>query len=892
MDRLRDLGARLAGGGASAAAAAAARASAGADELLMPPELREGAGGGGGDSADGAGGGRGGGDRGGGVGGGACARATLAESLRGAGGGGAREMFGARERGGAEAHHHHAHNGRGRPQHERGGPHHPPHPLAEHAEHAEFLKHETKRWEAVADLDAFLARVHAYHSERGLACALLSRALNLLTLAFTVFLSTFLIVKVDWERLAACNAKDECDIVKEAIREAPKWSFPAAAYCAVFSAYLVASSVGLARELPRLLEMRRFFADALQVRDAELPALQFPELLKRLAGVQDTRRICLAKELTPLEMMMRVLRRDNYMVGLVDSGVLPVHVGVPRLGWRRPMLTAYVQMAVDWFVLDHFLDASACRVRAAAVAPGAGDALRLRLLAAGVTCLVLSPFLFVFAFVFFFIRHAEYLYRHPAAVGERDWTGYARHKLRALNETPRALERRLALAHAHAVDYVSMFPSAFVGMIAKFVAFVVGAFAAMLLFVAAMDEELLRAEVGDRQLLWYAALFTVVLAICRALSPDASPKFEPRETLLKAMKHLRFSPRAWRLAPASRAAQSSLAELFQPRATLFLEEMVSVLVAPLMLLGPIAQRSGDLVAFFRDNTVYVEGVGDVFAGSDFCTARGAQGRPQWRGGSYGAGNGHGFGGGGGGFGEGGGDSGGSSGNYGDGSYVELSDGTDGHATAYAHVTKVDASMALFADSYGREGWAEPGTPAARVLDAMSSAQLATHRGVTDAAGAGAAGAAALGLDVESGDLAAPAEVAMGPPAYAPPVDPLQQMSEGEASRGDLLSALGEDPTAISTPPMATSAATLSPSARHAPQLRQDISSSLQVERTHSAANANGGAVPGGAGDAPAGVARARSQSAAPDTVNAMGSAWAAALMQPEGASVAAMPDIL
>eukprot|EP00793_Prasinoderma_coloniale_P007100 PRCOL_00006952-RA len=696
-------------------------------------------------------------------------------------------MFGARERGGAEAHHHHAHNGRGRPQHERGAPHHPPHPLAEHAEHAEFLKHETKRWEAVADLDAFLARVHAYHSERGLACALLSRALNLLTLAFTVFLSTFLIVKVDWERLAACNAKDECDIVKEAIREAPKWSFPAAAYCAVFSAYLLASSVGLARELPRLLEMRRFFADALQVRDAELPALQFPELLKRLAGVQDTRRICLAKELTPLEMMMRVLRRDNYMVGLVDSGVLPVHVGVPRLGWRRPMLTAYVQMAVDWFVLDHFLDASACRVRAAAVAPGAGDALRLRLLAAGVTCLVLSPFLFVFAFVFFFIRHAEYLYRHPAAVGERDWTGYARHKLRALNETPRALERRLALAHAHAVDYVSMFPSAFVGMIAKFVAFVVGAFAAMLLFVAAMDEELLRAEVGDRQLLWYAALFTVVLAICRALSPDASPKFEPRETLLKAMKHLRFSPRAWRLAPASR-------------------------------------RSGDLVAFFRDNTVYVEGVGDVFAGSDFCT--------------------------------------------------------------------VDASMALFADSYGREGWAEPGTPAARVLDAMSSAQLATHRGVTDAAGAGAAGAAALGLDVESGDLAAPAEVAMGPPAYAPPVDPLQQMSEGEASRGDLLSALGEDPTAISTPPMATSAATLSPSARHAPQLRQDISSSLQVERTHSAANANGGAVPGGAGDAPAGVARARAQSAAPDTVNAMGSAWAAALMQPEGASVAAMPDIL
>ena len=41
----------------------------------------------------------------------------------------------------------------------------------------------------MADLDDFLRRCHAYHSERGLACALLSRALNLLTLAFTVFFS-------------------------------------------------------------------------------------------------------------------------------------------------------------------------------------------------------------------------------------------------------------------------------------------------------------------------------------------------------------------------------------------------------------------------------------------------------------------------------------------------------------------------------------------------------------------------------------------------------------------------------------------------------------------------------------------------------------------------------
>ena len=104
----------------------------------------------------------------------------------------------------------------------------------------------------MADLDDFLRRCHAYHSERGLACALLSRALNLLTLAFTVFFSAFLLTMVNWERLGDCDAKDECDIIKEAIRERPAWGLWSATYTAVFLLYLLSSTLGLVRELPQL----------------------------------------------------------------------------------------------------------------------------------------------------------------------------------------------------------------------------------------------------------------------------------------------------------------------------------------------------------------------------------------------------------------------------------------------------------------------------------------------------------------------------------------------------------------------------------------------------------------------------------------------------------------
>ena len=668
----------------------------------------------------------------------------------------------------------------------------------------------------MADLDDFLRRCHAYHSERGLACALLSRALNLLTLAFTVFFSAFLLTMVNWERLGDCDAKDECDIIKEAIRERPAWGLWSATYTAVFLLYLLSSTLGLVRELPVLLSMRAFYRDALRLPDAALGAATWAEVLQRLARIQDTRRICLAKELTPLDMMQRITRRDNYVVGMVDAGLLPLHVGLPQLGVaRRPMLTAYVLELLHWFVLDHFLDAANCRVRAAAVALGAEASLRRRLRRARLICLVLSPFFIIFGFVFFFIRHAEYLYRHPAAIGERDWTGYARFRLRALNEVPRAQEKRLARAHEHAERYVAMFPSPIVGMIAKFVAFVIGAFAAILLFVAAMDEELLRAEVGDRQLLWYAALFTVILAVCRALSPDVPLEFDPRETLQEAMRHLRFSPRAWQCTPASPEAQVAMAELFKPRVLSFAEEMLSVLVGPLMLMGPIADRSKEIVAFFRDNSVDVNGVGDVFCDADFTTAL-SRARPTF------------------GFGPtGGGDSGNRGGGYSDGSWAGVREGANG---TDARVSKVEASMRLFADAYGREGWAEPGSDAAALLDGAGRRDVEpSGSGYMDGgdpnaasgrfdrdADCGGGGAGGIGIGTSSGGFTG------GDDAF--PADPVLPPDQAAPSSSRPVTAVTD-------------------SARTGPAVPQAVAS-------------------------------------------AMGGAWAAALAAPQSAAVAPMPELL
>lgn len=57
-------------------------------------------------------------------------------------------------------------------------------------------------------------------------------------------------------------------------------------------------------------------------------------------------------------------------------------------------------------------------------------------------------------------------------------------------------QRRLNASYQHAVAYVKQFPSPIVSMVAKFVSFVTGACAAVLLGVALLDESLLEAQVS------------------------------------------------------------------------------------------------------------------------------------------------------------------------------------------------------------------------------------------------------------------------------------------------------------------------------------------------------------------------------------------------------------
>jgi autophagy-related protein 9 len=251
----------------------------------------------------------------------------------------------------------------------------------------------------------------------------------------------------------------ECDVAVVGVRTHPLVAVSGLRatvvllYLCVFSAAWLWTAVRFAAEVPALLELRAFCATKLGLADAELRTATWPELVARVVASQVTTRLCVVRDLSAHDICSRIMRKENYLIGMLNKRVLRLNVArLPGALGQRVWLTKVVEWNLYWSVLDALFDEH-CRVR-----PDFADeaALVRRFRRLALVNLVMSPFLTVFMVLYFFMRNAERLYHHPSAIGARRWSAEVRTCCAALARMRRSLcfdlsclpHRIGALAHA------------------------------------------------------------------------------------------------------------------------------------------------------------------------------------------------------------------------------------------------------------------------------------------------------------------------------------------------------------------------------------------------------------------------------------------------------------
>lgn len=177
------------------------------------------------------------------------------------------------------------------------------------------------------------------------------------------------------------------------------------------------------------------------------------------------------------------------------------------------------------------------------------------------------------------------------------------------------------MSYPFAKRYLDQFPSVMTERLARTVAFMAGALATVLAIATMADPDLfLGFEIThDRTALFYLSIFAGAWAFARGMIPEDNMVFNPEYALRQVIEYTHYEPDRWHGRLHSYEVKSEFSGLYKNKVVIFVEEIVSILIAPLILSISLPRSSDQIVDFFREFTIHVDGLGYVcsFAVFDF-----------------------------------------------------------------------------------------------------------------------------------------------------------------------------------------------------------------------------------------------------------------------------------
>ena len=454
------------------------------------------------------------------------------------------------------------------------------------------------------------------------------------TLAFVVAFSMFLGSCIDYKEIP--NSKKMSQIFVPQCTK--KISGPANLLVWLFAFFWICRLFQYCYDFRHLRHMQKFYRYLLEISDTDIQTVSWQEIVKRLmllrdsnpvtaAAVKDKHRRFLGSQskqrMDAHDIANRLMRRENYMIALINKDILDLTLPLPFLR-NRQFFSKTLEWNLSLCILDFVFDEQG-QVRPLFLKDvrrrALSDKLRERFIFAGFMNLFCAPLLVVFFVLYYFFRYFNEYQRNPSQIGSRQYTPLAEWKFREFNELWHLFQRRVNMSYPFASRYLEQFPKDKTIQVSRFVAFVTGALASVLALASVIDPELFLAfEITpERTVLFYLGVFGTVWAVARGIVPEENLVFDPEYALTNVAEYTHYLPNHWRDRLHTNEVRADFATLYKMKLVIFLEEIVSIIITPLILWFSLPKCSDRLIDFFREFTVHVDGLGYVcsFAVFDF-----------------------------------------------------------------------------------------------------------------------------------------------------------------------------------------------------------------------------------------------------------------------------------
>lgn len=459
--------------------------------------------------------------------------------------------------------------------------------------------------------DNFLTRVYLYYTQKGFYCLLLEKIINLGIFLFIVGFGIFLLSFVNYSVLFSANSSltNQTVSISSAIDFSIKNVHPLTwIITGLMMTFWSLNVIQLCRDIPDLLRIRRFYREELHILD--INHTTWNDITKLLLEKQPS-------NLDALSLSQRILRRENYMVALMNRDVL---------GIRKHKLGFFYTKPLEWclnYAIWNYLFENET-IRPELLKPhlvlAYSQELATRIRICSVLFFLLSPIILLYLLVYYLFAYFDQIRNTPSLLGGRIWTRYAMWKFREFNELPHYFYARLAKSRLPADKYIASFASHLIPLLARLFAFLAGSFLTVIILASFISGNILiSVTIWNQSLFYYVGILGIALTGLRAVentSAEAIALPEPQKHLDEVIEHIHYSPKSWRCAH-SKEVFTEFSHLYVYRIVLFLKSMLSVVTSPFILYFYLVDESEGIIRFVQEFTIKDPNVGYICSFSQF-----------------------------------------------------------------------------------------------------------------------------------------------------------------------------------------------------------------------------------------------------------------------------------
>ncbi|GAO13916.1 hypothetical protein UVI_02003690 [Ustilaginoidea virens] len=415
----------------------------------------------------------------------------------------------------------------------------------------------------------------------------------------------------------------------------------------LYSFFFIWKSVQYFFEIRRLIYIRDFFVHLLEIPEQDMQTVSWQDVVARIMTLRDDnpktatniprnlRRFIGSQSKERLDahdIANRLMRKENFLIAMINKDALNLSLPLPLLRDRQ-LFSKTMEWYLHYCILDMAFNEFG-QVRQDFLRADRRSALsqkmRQRMYLAGCLNLIFAPVVLAYVVIvptqpnprrMKLILCSQEYQKDPKMAAARKYTPLAEWKFREFNELPHIFYERLHMSFPFASRYIEQFPKRMTEEIARSVSFMAGAIMAVLAVGTVLDSELfLGFEITkDRTVLFYIGVFGGIWALARGMVSEETTVFNPEYALRNVIDYTHYMPDHWQGRLHSFEVKQEFAELYKMRVVIFLEEVLGIITTPLLLFFSLPKCADQIVDFFREFTVHVDGLGYVcsFAVFDF-----------------------------------------------------------------------------------------------------------------------------------------------------------------------------------------------------------------------------------------------------------------------------------